>query len=118
LLLVPSSQPCIKSLNASHVEALTNSLFVGKNIPPTVWRTCSTRQLRIDFPDQLLEPIDQFPVHERFAIAVASGLSAQRKTTPHTQLRLVIQTAIWLRFDRSSLARMCCTWFCAVRSER
>ena len=32
--------------------------------------------------------------------------------------KLVIQTAIWLRFDRSSLVRMCCTWFCAVGSER
>jgi hypothetical protein len=37
---------------------------------------------------------------------------------PHTQLRVVIQTAIWLRFDKSSLVRMCCTWFWAVRSER
>lgn len=55
------------------------------------------------------------PEHGREARGVAASAEL---LTPHTQLRLVIQTAIWLRFGRSSLVRMCCTWFCAVRSDR
>jgi hypothetical protein len=49
----------------------------------------------------------------------APGVRASAELlSPRTQRRLVIQTATWLRFDRSSLVRMCWTWFCAVRSER
>jgi hypothetical protein len=42
--------------------------------------------------------------------AQAIGVAASAKLlNQHTQLQLVIQTAIWLRFDKSRLARMCCT---------
>lgn len=35
-----------------------------------------------------------------------------------TTVRLAIHAAIWCRLDIPSLVRMCCTWFCAVRSDR
>jgi hypothetical protein len=41
----------------------------------------------------------------------------RRITQPHIQLRLVIHTAILLLFARSSLGRMCSTWFGADPSS-
>ena len=32
--------------------------------------------------------------------------------------RAMTHDVIWLRFEKPSLVRMCCTWFWAVRSER
>lgn len=58
---------------------------------------------------------EQFFGHDSETRSVAASAEL---LSPHTQLRLVIQTAIWLRLGKSSLVRMCCTWFCAVRSER
>ena len=47
----------------------------------------------------------------RRPIYSADLLSSRASGGPRTH------TAIWLRFGRSSLSRMCWTWFCAVRSD-